>query len=85
MGSNHSWLQPRTELNYTAKNATDLMQVVHFTGPMQVAIKPVDFIKLDQVCEHQTCCNLIFADLLQKLMKQLASSLHAARNLQQVC
>ncbi len=28
-------------------------------------IKPVDFIKLHQVCEHETCCNLIFADLLQ--------------------
>ena len=28
-------------------------------------IKPVDFIKLHQVCEHQTCCNLIFAHLLQ--------------------
>ncbi len=28
-------------------------------------IKLVDFIKLHQVCEHQTCCNLIFADLLQ--------------------
>ena len=29
--------------------------------------KPVDhdFIKLQQVCEDQTCCNLIFADLLQ--------------------
>ena len=28
-------------------------------------IKPADFIKLHQVCEHQTCCNLIFADLLK--------------------
>ena len=28
-------------------------------------IKSVDFIKLKQVCENQTCCNLIFADLLQ--------------------
>ena len=28
-------------------------------------IKPVEFIKLYQVCEYQTCCNLIFADLLQ--------------------
>ena len=28
-------------------------------------MKPVDIIKLHQVCEHQTCCNLIFADLLQ--------------------
>ena len=54
--------------SYTVKNTTDLMQVVDFTGLMQVAykcIKPVDFIKLHQVCEHQTCCNLIFANLLQ--------------------
>ncbi len=64
---------------YTARNATDLMQVVDFTGLMQVANK------LYQVREHQSCCNLIFADLLQKLMKQLASSLHAVHNLQQVC
>ena len=28
-------------------------------------IKPVDVAKLHQVCEHQTCCNLIFADLPQ--------------------
>ena len=44
------------------------MQVVYCTGLMQLptsCIKPVDFIKLHQVCEHQTCCNLIFADLLQ--------------------
>ena len=27
--------------------------------------KSVDFIKLQQVCENQPCCNLIFADLLQ--------------------
>ncbi len=28
-------------------------------------IKPVYFIKLYQLSENQTCCNLIFADLLQ--------------------
>ena len=44
------------ECEYTAKNATDLMQVVNLTGLMQVAHK------LYQA--HQTCCNLIFADLL---------------------
>ena len=27
--------------------------------------KSLDFIKWQQVCENQTCCNLIFADLLQ--------------------
>ena len=27
--------------------------------------KSVEFIKLQQVCENQTCCNLIFVDLLQ--------------------
>ena len=42
---------------YTAKNAADLMPTI--------CIKLVDFIKLHQVCEHQTCCNLIFAGLLQ--------------------
>ena len=26
--------------------------------------KPVGFIKLNRVCDNQTCCNLIFADLL---------------------
>ena len=36
-----------------------------FYRPDASCIKPVDFIKLHQVCEHQTCCNLIFADLLQ--------------------
>ncbi len=48
--------------------ATDLMQVVDFTGLSNLptsCVKLVDFIKLHQVFEHQTCCNLIFADLLQ--------------------
>ena len=36
--------------------------------------KPVDFIKLQQVCEDQACCILIFADVL-KLLQQLAASL----------
>ena len=44
---------------YTAGNATDLLQVVDFTGLLQVVNK------LQHVCENQTCCNLIFADLLQ--------------------
>ena len=35
------------------------MQVVDFTGLMQFAIK------LHEVCEHRTGCNLIFADLLR--------------------
>ena len=55
--------------NYTARNITDLLQVVDFTGLLQVVNKLsaslVDFIKLKQICENQTCCNLIFADLLQ--------------------
>ena len=34
----------------------------------------VDFIKLQQVCENQTCCNLIFADLLHAV-ETTASSL----------
>ena len=45
--------------------------------------KPVDFIKLQQVCEDQTCCNLIFADLLQ-VVTTTCSKL-AGIKLQQVC
>ena len=44
---------------YTARNATDLLQVVDVNSLLQVANK------LQRVCENQTCCNLIFADLLQ--------------------
>ena len=36
-----------------------------FYRPDTSCTKPVDFIKLHQICEHQTSCNLIFADLLQ--------------------
>ena len=58
-----------TVCSYTAKNATDLMQVVDSDRPdaslATSFIKPVDFIKLNHICEHQTCCNLIFADSLQ--------------------
>ena len=46
---------------YTARNATDLLQVVDLLPAC---------CKLStsyQVCENQTCCNLIFADLLQVL------------------
>ncbi len=53
------------------------MQVVDFTGLMQVGNKlyqPVDFIKLDQVC------NLIFMVETTCIKK-----LHAVCNLQQVC
>ncbi len=65
---NHKEFELRFFTRYTARNASDLIQVVDFTGLMQFANKlyhAVDFIKLHQVCEHQTCCNLIFADLLQ--------------------
>ena len=41
-----------------------------------VSIKPVDFIRLAATWYLHTCC---------KLMKQLASSLHAVHNFQQVC
>ena len=34
---------------------------------LQVVNKSVKFIKLQQVCENQICCNLTFADLLQVL------------------
>ncbi len=50
----------------------------------QSCIKPVDFIKLHQICEHQSCCNLILADLLQVDKNNLHASVHAVRNMQQV-
>ena len=72
------WLLSTDLLNnvciaYTARNATDLLQVVElvdFTSLLQVvnkfrSSKSVDSIKMQQVCENQTCCNLIFADFLQ--------------------
>ncbi len=41
---------------------------------------------VDEVCEHQTCCNLIFADLLQVDEKiRINGCMHAVCNLQQVC
>ncbi len=45
-------------------------QVVSSLLTSSSCIKPVDVIKLHQVPEHQTCCNLIFADLLQDLILQ---------------
>ena len=45
--------------------------------------KPVDFIQLQQVCDYQTCCKLIFADLLQIDICRLAASCY--NNLQQAC
>ena len=57
--------------------------------------KSVDFIKLQQVCENQTCCNLIFADFLQvaettdiKLVdkkSQLSTCIEPVDRLQQTC
>ena len=38
-------------------------------------IKSVSFIKLHQVCENQTWCNLIFADLLQNCCIELVGNL----------
>ena len=62
---------------YTARNATDLLQVVDFTGLMQVVNK------LQQVCENQTsvvttwylqtCCKLL--KQLQQTCWQLAADL----------
>ena len=43
----------------TARNVTELLQVVDFASLLQV------INKLQQVCENQTCCNLLFADLQQ--------------------
>ena len=48
------------ESECTAKNATDLFQVVNFTSLLQQTCQ------YHQVkCKRQTCCNLSFADLLQ--------------------
>ena len=70
---------------YTAKNATVLMQVVDFTGLMQVAKKLYQTCWLHQVASSlwtSTWCNLIFADLLQvdetTCMKPACSSQLAA-------
>ena len=52
----------------TARNATESMQVVDFTGLVSLSSscsKSVGFTKLHPLCENQTYCNLIFADLLQ--------------------
>ena len=57
--------------------------------------KSLDFIKLQQVCENQTCCNLIFADLLQVVettciklaseKSQLSTCIKPVDSLQQTC
>ena len=61
--------------NYTAINVTDLLQVVN---------NYAEFIKLQQVCENQTCCNLLFADLLQ-LVETICNKPVEIINLEQVC
>ena len=56
----------------TARNVTDL-QIVDFTSLLQV------INKLQQACENQTCCNLLFADLQQAgLQKVLTINLEPA-------
>ena len=55
-------------LDYTVKNATDLLQVVNFTDFLQLVNKLLwtcQFIKLQQICTNQACYNLSFADLSQ--------------------
>ena len=89
-------------LIYTARNVTHLLQVVDFTGLLQdvnklptSCSKSVDFIRLQQVCESQSCCNLIFVDLVQiaeltciklvdKMYRQSTCS-KPVDNLQQTC
>ena len=49
LGFNREWfisssILNRVSINYTARNATDVLQVVDFTGLLQVVIK------LHQVC-----------------------------------
>ena len=58
----------RDNFLYAARKPRDLLQVVDFTSLLQIVNK------LWQVCENQTYCTLIFANLLQ-LVDLLASSL----------
>ena len=68
---------------YTAKNATDLLQVVNFTGllrlvnNLQQACQLYQFAK--KVCEDQACCNLSFADFLQLVVVKIT---YTAKNAQ---
>ena len=52
---------------YTAKHATDLLQVADFTGLLEVVNKLQQVCWRHQLaaCWNQTCCKLTFADLLQ--------------------
>ena len=52
---------------YTARNTTDLLLWILLAccKLSTICSKSFGFIKLQQVCENQTCRNLIFSDLLQ--------------------
>ena len=71
---------------YTAKNATGLMQLsCGFYRPDAICQQLLSSMLTSSSCIKSV--NIRF-DILQtccKVMKQLASSLHAVRNLQQVC
>ena len=80
--------KPVSSSQYTARNASALMQVVDFSSLTQVSHKicvksVVDFINLHQVRENQTLCNMIFTDLLQQACRRFFIKL--VDNLQQTC
>ena len=55
--------------NYTAKNATDLfapLSILPACCKQSASCnKLVSFIKLQQVCQNQACCDLSYIDLLK--------------------
>ena len=73
---------------YTAKNVTDLLQVVNFTGLMQFVNKLQQACQFHQVATSllrlQACCNLSLSDLLQ-LVETICNKPVEIINLQQVC
>ena len=74
-------------LFHTAGNAKDLLQVMDFTGLLQVVNKSVDFIKLQQICENQTWFYLILAGYFKLVDKKSWQSTCSKQvdNLQQTC
>ena len=58
-----------TNEQYTAKNATDLWQVVNFTGLLQLVNK------LQQACQfHQVATSLLKSGLLQHVICRLITT-----------
>ena len=61
---------------YTAKNATDLLQVVNYTGLLQLVNK------LQQTCQfHQVATSLLRSSLLQLVICRLFVSANVVHNI----